>query len=124
MGSPTCKGICSRDAVKNNVFIKGRYINGQKRCRACEVYFKTQRIRCECCNSLLVAKPKRSDLRHKVTQARLLERLRLAALNNALNNPTITTTNETDVNTNTNTTPNTIVENPTALQNQELTPLP
>ncbi len=53
----SCKGICHR--TKTSSFnSKGLYRTGHRRCNICEVYFKTENLRCVCCNNPLRTKPR------------------------------------------------------------------
>ena len=48
----TCKGICSRHKHTQKWGLS-KYGAGLKRCSSCEVFFKTDEVRCPCCNLIL-----------------------------------------------------------------------
>jgi len=43
----------------------GRYRNGYRYCKKCELYFKTSSIRCPICRNILRAKPKKRPKNRK-----------------------------------------------------------
>ena len=53
----SCKNICHRLRAS---FTHGRlrYVDGHKYCAMCEVYFKTDELRCVCCKARLRVKPR------------------------------------------------------------------
>jgi len=53
--SSYCKGIC--DIHDESQFVLG-YDNGQKFCKKCQKYFKTESVRCYCCKNVLRSKKK------------------------------------------------------------------
>lgn len=60
----TCREICRRSAVKRPY---GQpYYEDHRHCSVCDVWFRTRRIRCECCNRLLKYSPRK--LRRKVAR--------------------------------------------------------
>jgi len=47
----TCKGICIK--YKASGINGGRYKDGQKRCRDCDIYIKYDGVFCPCCGHQL-----------------------------------------------------------------------
>ena len=64
----TCNNICHRYKAKkpNNI---GRYLSGQKRCNACEIYIKWDGLWCPCCNYKLRLTPRSSKYKKKYVKA-------------------------------------------------------
>ena len=52
-----CKGLCQTWEL-GVIKLTGRYNRGQKRCSICDIFLKTQKIRCPCCNYVLRTRPK------------------------------------------------------------------
>ncbi len=64
-----CTGRCSKFKTPR-MDVGGRYKNGQKRCMSCDIYIKTDMVRCPCCNRMLRTHP-----RNKLYKAKLREGL-------------------------------------------------
>ena len=59
----TCKGTCVRHkAIKES--IRGFYVNGQKRCQACEIFIEWEGVWCPCCGSKLRIGPR--NMKYKI----------------------------------------------------------
>lgn len=56
-----CRGICSR--LRSKVENRIAYKTGHKRCIYCDVYFKTDDLRCPCCSSRLRSNARNSSVR-------------------------------------------------------------
>ena len=55
--SSTCKGVCQRNkAIRPST--GNRYLIGQKRCQACQVFIYWQGLFCPCCGCRLRNKPR------------------------------------------------------------------
>lgn len=53
----TCRGICDRfSCPKHNN--GGLYTTGHKRCNTCEIYLKTEKTKCPCCQNFLRNRPR------------------------------------------------------------------
>jgi len=51
----TCRGVCVE--YESHKTEKGKkYYEGRKRCSFCELFVKTNEIRCPCCNTVLRTK--------------------------------------------------------------------
>ncbi len=63
-----CNNICHRYKAKkpNNI---GRYLSGQKRCNACEIYIHWDGLWCPCCNYKLRLTPRSSKYKKKYVKA-------------------------------------------------------
>lgn len=53
----TCKGNCIK-YVSNTKKKGGRYLNGQKRCQACEIFIIWNGLFCPCCGIRLRTRPR------------------------------------------------------------------
>jgi hypothetical protein len=76
--SLTCKGICirykaQRESLASSAFGGGwRYANGQKRCQACEIFLRWDRLRCPCCGYRLRTRSRSVRLKAKL---RIIKRI-------------------------------------------------
>jgi hypothetical protein len=63
-----CNNICQRYKAKkpNNI---GRYLSGQKRCNACDIYMHWDGLWCPCCNYKLRQTPRSSKYKEKYMKA-------------------------------------------------------
>ena len=65
----TCKGICIRHrALKPKG--TGRYMKGQKRCQACEVFISWPSLWCPCCGYRLRTRPRNVKYKSKLIATR------------------------------------------------------
>jgi tRNA(Ile2) C34 agmatinyltransferase TiaS len=63
----TCKGICiCHKAASNN------YSNGQKRCQVCDLFVKCNGLRCPCCGYRLRTKPRKFNIKKRLTGANII----------------------------------------------------
>ncbi|MFL6321070.1 MAG: hypothetical protein ACJ72Q_11400 [Nitrososphaeraceae archaeon] len=60
----SCKGICiHHKTVSNN------YTNGQKRCQVCDLFIQWNGLRCPCCGCKLRTKPRKFNVKRRLTEA-------------------------------------------------------
>ena len=52
-----CKGICTRYKTPKPSRV-GRFTDGQKKCRICDIFIKYDGYRCPCCNYILRTSPR------------------------------------------------------------------
>ena len=57
-GKRVCKGNCSKYKTHSWLGRTSPYSLGYRRCNVCEIYIKTEKIRCLCCDSQLKKLPK------------------------------------------------------------------
>ena len=64
----TCKGICEnyKSTLK---YRTRRYSNGEKRCSYCDIFIKTESVKCPCCGYNLRYSPKNPKGRKKISDA-------------------------------------------------------
>ena len=55
----TCLNLCNK--IKETPKTNNIYSSGFKRCRFCEVYLKTNEVRCPCCKTLLAYRPRQHN---------------------------------------------------------------
>ena len=61
----SCRGECKttfKGSLGKTIF---RYMNGQKRCGVCGVYFKWGGSKCPCCSAVLHVRPRHSRAKEK-----------------------------------------------------------
>jgi len=61
----SCKGECKTTFKWFLGKTTFRYMNGQKRCGVCGVYFKWVGSKCPCCNAVLHVRPRHSRAKEK-----------------------------------------------------------
>jgi len=61
----SCKGECKTIFKQSLGKATFRYMNGQKRCSICSVYFRWGGSKCPCCNAVLHIRPRHSRAKEK-----------------------------------------------------------
>ena len=69
-----CKGTCKQYNVSE--INGGRYKDGQKRCRSCEIYLKCNDLLCPCCGLRLRVGPRTKASKERLKNDRVNEYLR------------------------------------------------
>jgi len=65
-----CKGICDKYKAKKPAGA-GRYANGQRRCRTCDIFIKCDNIHCPCCGYRLRTHPRNRKAKEKCRGLRM-----------------------------------------------------
>jgi predicted amidophosphoribosyltransferase len=63
----TCKGVCIRHKAL------GRYTDGHKRCKSCDVFIKWEGLRCPCCGYQLRTGPRYFRYKAKLREQKQVE---------------------------------------------------
>ncbi|WP_100183330.1 hypothetical protein [Candidatus Nitrosotenuis aquarius] len=67
-----CRGYCKTKYKECLGEFSLKY-NGQKRCGICDVYLKTQEIKCPCCKSVLHVRPRHSRAKRKYYESKNIQ---------------------------------------------------
>ena len=70
-GKGRCKGICHEYRTQSWGGRTSPYSLGYRRCNVCEIYIKTEKIRCPCCSSQLKKLPKNQKAKEKIRNLKM-----------------------------------------------------
>jgi len=71
----SCKGICHRIQHKRPNTVSSIYANGISYCKTCEVWIKSDELKCPCCNFRLRKKPRSVKAKQSYLNAKNLTTL-------------------------------------------------